>query len=292
MKKILSLFAIMAVLAMGFASCEGQDSKDFKITVSNVTETTANVLVEPADTTATYYLTCYPTKSIATMGDDSLSLVIAAELEFIRQLASAAYGTEFTTTEVLEIVLVKGKQEQALKSMNPGTDYTVVAAKMDFQGVINGKIAKKNFTTKEIVYGQLTFSFENTGSSVIVTPSNDYEPWDYYLLPTADYQQYYNSDKKAAAEDCYAYYGTKLAAPGIAEFDFAELQAEGLTGDVVLLTYACDETGITSEVAEYQFNIPAAAGAPAKKVTKESIANFKNLKNVEKKFNAIKAMKK
>ena len=289
MKKVLSLFAIMAVLAMGFASCEGQDSKDFKITVSEITETTANVLVEPADTTATYYMTCYPTKSIATMGDDSLSLVIAAELEYLKQFV-AAMGMELSLPEILEIVLIKGKHEQALTSMNPGTDYTVVVAKMDFQGVINGKIAKKNFTTKEIVYGQLTFSFENTGSSVIVTPSNDYEPWDYYLLPTADYQQYYNSDKKAAAEDCYAYYGTKLAAPGIAEFDFAELQAEGLTGDVVLLTYACDETGITSEVAEYKFNVPAAAGAPAKKVTKESIANFKNLKNVEKKFNAIKAM--
>ena len=291
MKKVLSLFAIMAVLAMGFASCEGQDSKDFKITVSEITETTANVLVEPADTTATYYMTCYPTKSIATMGDDSLSLVIAAELEYLKQFV-AAMGMELSLPEILEIVLIKGKHEQALTSMNPGTDYTVVVAKMDFQGVINGKIAKKNFTTKEIVMGQLTFSFENTGSSVIVTPSNDYEPWDYYLLPTADYQQYYNSDKKAAAEDCYAYYGTKLAAPGIAEFDFAELQAEGLTGDVVLLTYACDETGITSEVAEYKFNVPAAAGAPAKKVTKESIANFKNLKNVEKKFNAIKAMKK
>ena len=113
MKKVLSLFAIMAVLAMGFASCEGQDSKDFKITVSEVTETTANVLVEPADTTATYYLTCYQTKSIATMDDDSLSLVIAAELEYLRQFASAAYGTEFTMTEVLEIVLVKGKQEKA-----------------------------------------------------------------------------------------------------------------------------------------------------------------------------------
>lgn len=292
MKKILSLFAIMAVLAMGFASCEDKDPKDFKITVSEITETTANVLVEPADTTATYYVTCYPTKSIATMGDDSLSLVIAAEVELIRQFASEAYGMEFTTTEVLELLLMKGKQEQPLTSMNPGTDYTVVVAKMDFQGVINGKIAKQNFTTLEAVMGQLTFTFENTGSSVIVIPSNNYEPWDYFLMPTAEYQEYYNSDKNVAAEDCYAYYGTEFAQPGIAEFYFAEWQAEEFTGDVVLLTYACDETGITSEVAEYIFNIPEAAGAPAKKVTKETIANFKKMKNVEKKFNAIKAMKK
>lgn len=290
MKKILSLFAIMAVLAMGFASCEGQDSKDFKITVSEVTETTANVLVEPADTTATYYLTCYPTKSIATMDDDSLSLVIAAELEYLNQLV-AAMGMPMSMPEMLEIILVKGKYEQVLTPLNPGTDYTVVVAKMDFQGVINGKIAKKNFTTKEAVMGQLTFTFENTGSSVIVTPSNNYEAWDYSLLTAEEYAEF-NNDKNVAAEDAYAYYGTEYASPGAKEFSFEEIAMYIGTGDMTLLTYACDAKGITSEVAEYKFNVPAPAGAPAKKVAKESIANFKNLKNVEKKFNAIKAMKK
>lgn len=290
MKKVLSLFAIMAVLAMGFASCEGQDSKDFKITVSNVTETTANVLVEPADTTATYYLTCYPTKSIATMDDDSLSLVIAAELEYLKQFV-AAMGMELSLPEILEIVLLKGNHEQELTSMNLGTDYTVVVAKMDFQGVINGKIAKKNFTTKEAVLGQLTFSFENTGSSVIVFPSNNYEAWDYSLLTAEEYAEF-NNDKNVAAEDAYAYYGTEYASPGAKEFSFEEIATYIGIGDMTLLTYACDDKGITSEVAEYKFNVPAPAGAPAKKVAKESIANFKNLKKVEKKFNAIKAMKK
>lgn len=288
MKKVLSLFAIMAVLAMGFASCEDKDSKDFKITVSEITETTANVLVEPADTTATYYMTCYPTKSIATMGDDSLSLVIAAELEYLKQFV-AAMGMELSLPEILEIVLIKGKHEQALTSMNPGTDYTVVVAKMDFQGVINGKIAKKNFTTKEIVYGQLTFTFENTGSSVIVTPSNSYEAWDYSLLTAEEYAGF-NNDKNVAAADAYAYYGTEYASPGAKEFSFEEIATYIGIGDMTLLTYACDDKGITSEVAEYKFNVPAPAGAPAKKIAKESIANFKNLKNVEKKFNAIKAM--
>jgi hypothetical protein len=289
MKKVLSLFAIMAVLAMGFASCEGQDSKDFKITVSEVTLTTANVLVEPADTTATYYMTCYPTKSIATMGDDSLSLVIAAELEYLNQLV-AAMGMPMSMPEMLEIILVKGKYEQVLTPLNPGTDYTVVVAKMDFQGVINGKIAKKNFTTKEAVMGQLTFTFENTGSSVIVTPSNNYEAWDYSLLTAEEYAEF-NNDKNVAAADAYAYYGTEYASPGAKEFSFEEIATYIGIGDMTLLTYACDDKGITSEVAEYKFNVPAPAGAPAKKIAKESIANFKNLKNVEKKFNAIKAMK-
>jgi hypothetical protein len=68
------------------------------------------------------------------------------------------------------------------------------------------------------------------------------------------------------------------------------MASDGLTGDVVLITYACDDKGITSEVAEYKFNVPAAAGAPAKKIAKETIVNFKKMMNVEKKFNAIKAI--
>lgn len=291
MKKILSLFAIMAVLAMGFASCEGPDSKDFKITVSNVTESKADLLVEPADTTAMYYLNVYKSEDVVALSDDSIASIIDAEFNYYLEFF-AMMGYEITLEELLPELLFTGKLEDQITGLTPATDYTVIAAKIDAQGNVLGKMARKNFTTLEAVMGQLTFTFENTGVSVIVTPSNDYEPWDYYLLPTADYQEYYNSDKKAAAEDSYAYYGTEYAQPGMAEFDFAELQAAELTGDLTLLAYACDETGITSEVAEYTFNVPAPAGAPAKKIAKESIANFKNLKNVEKKFNAIKAMKK
>lgn len=291
MKKVLSLFAIMAVLAMGFASCDTQDSKDFKFTVSNVTESKADLLVEPADTTAMYYLNVYESEDVVTLSDDSIASIINLEFEYYLQLL-AMQGYEMTLEELLPILLYTGKIEDQITGLTPATDYTIIAAKMDAQGNVLGKIAKKNFTTLEAVMGQLTFTFENTGASVIVTPSNDYEPWDYYLLTAEEYAQYYNSDKNVAAADAYAYYGTQYASPGAAELSFEEIATYIGTGDMTLLTYACDETGITSEVAEYQFNVPAPAGAPAKKVAKESIANFKNLKNVEKKFNAIKAMKK
>lgn len=291
MKKILSLFAIMAVLAMGFASCDPQDSKDFKITVSEVTETTANVLVEPADTTAMYYLGVYESEDVVTLSDDSIASIIYAEFNYYLEFF-AMMGAEMTLEELLPELLFTGKLEGQVSDLTPATDYTVIAAKMDAQGNVLGKMARKNFTTLEAVMGQLTFTFENTGSSVIVIPSNDYEPWDYALFTPDQYAQYYNSDKNAAAADAYAYYGYKNAEAGEVEFEFADFQAIEIVGDVVLITYACDETGITSEVAEYTFNVPAPAGAPAKKVAKESIANFKKMMNVEKKFNAIKAMKK
>lgn len=283
-------FLALALAALTLMGCPGEpDSKDFKITVSNVTETTADVLIQPTDSTATYYYSYY--EGLTTLTDDSLELLITAELELINQVL-AAYGMEMTMTEMLEVLLVKGDIELPLEQLTPGEDYLVVAAKMDYQGVIDGKIAKKNFTTLEAVMGQLTFAFENTGASVIVTPSNDYEPWDYYLLPTADYQEAYNSDKKAAAEDCYAYYGTEYASAGPAEFSFEAIAEQIGTGDMTLLTYACTEEGITSEVAEYQFNVPAPAGAPAKKVSKASIANFKALQKTAKKIDTLKFLKK
>lgn len=286
-------FLTLALAALTLMGCPpgGPDSKDFKITVSNVTESKADLLVEPADTTAMYYLGVYDSEDVATLSDDSIASIINLEFEYYLQLY-AMMGYELTLEELLQELLFTGKLEDQLTKLTPATDYTVIAVKMDVQGNVLGKMARKNFTTKDAVMGQLTFTFENTGASVIVTPSNDYEPWDYYLLPTADYQEYYNSDKKVAAEDCYAYYGTEYASAGPAEFSFEAIADQIGTGDMTLLTYACDATGITSEVAEYQFNVPAPAGAPAKKVAKETIANFKNLKNVEKKFNAIKAMKK
>lgn len=290
MKKILSSFAIMAVLAMGFASCDPQDSKDFKITVSNVTESKADLLVEPADTTAMYYLGVYESEDVVALSDDSIASIIDMEFNYYLEFY-AMMGYEFTLEELLPELLFTGKLEDQITKLTPATDYTVIAAKMDAQGNVLGKMARKNFTTLEAVMGQLTFTFENTGSSVIVIPSNDYEPWDYSLLTAEEYAEF-NNDKNVAAEDSYAYYGTEYASPGAAELSFEDIATYIGTGDMVLLAYACDETGITSEVAEYIFNVPAAAGAPAKKIAKESIANFKNLKNVEKKFNAIKAMKK
>lgn len=286
-------FLALALAALTLMGCPpgGPDSKDFKITVSNVTESKADLLVEPADTTAMYYLGVYDSEDVATLSDDSIASFIDTEFEYYLQLF-AAMGYEITLEELLPELLFTGKLESQLTNLTPATDYTVIAAKMDAQGNVLGKMARKNFTTLEAVMGQLTFTFENTGSSVIVTPSNDYEPWDYAFFTPDQYAQYYNSDKNAAAADAYAYYGYKNATAGEAEFEFADFQSIEIVGDVILITYACDATGITSEVAEYTFNVPAAAGAPAKKVAKETIANFKNLKNVEKKFNAIKAMKK
>lgn len=275
-KKLFSVLAIVAMVAIGFSSCEEPGSKDFKITVSDITATTANVLIEPADTTVTYYYSYYPTESVATMTDDSLLLVIETELIMYEELISYMFGIELTRQEVLEFLLVNNVVELELKELDPETDYTFIAVKMDYTGVTTGPIAKKLFTTQEFVKQDLTFQFTNTGSSVIVTPSNDIDPWDFYMMTLEYYVSAYNSDKNAAAQASYDYYGDEFAEPGEEEFLFSEIDA---TGDIVLIVYGCDG-GITTDVYEYQFNIPAAANAPAMNMNFETLKNIKAKKNL------------
>lgn len=274
-KKLFSVLAIVAMVAIGFSSCVEPGSKDFKITVSDITATTANVLIEPADTTVTYYYSYYPTESVATMTDDSLLLVIETELIMFEEYL-AAFGMEITRAELMEILLVKGVQQLKLKSLEPETDYTFIAVKMDYAGITTGPIAKKIFTTQEFVKQDLTFQFTNTGSSVIVTPSNDIDPWDFYMMTLENYVSAYNSDKNAAAQASYDYYGDEYAEPGETEFVFSEINA---TGDIVLIVYGCDG-GITTDVYEYQFNIPAAANAPAMNMNFETLKTIKAKKNL------------
>lgn len=275
-KKLFSVLAIVAMVAIGFSSCVEPGSKDFKITVSDITATTANVLIEPADTTVTYYYSYYPTESVATMTDDSLLLVIETELIMYEELISYMFGVELTRTEVLEFLLVNNVVELELKELDPETDYTFIAVKMDYTGITTGPIAKKIFTTQEFVKQDLTFQFTNTGSSVIVTPSNDIDPWDFYMMTLEYYVSAYNSDKNAAAKASYDYYGDEYAEPGEEEFLFSEIDA---TGDIVLIVYGCDG-GITTDVYEYQFNIPAAANAPAMNMNFETLKTIKAKKNL------------
>lgn len=147
MKKILS-FVAAALVAFSFTACNGNDpaSKDFKITISDVTATTAMVKIEPADTTATYIATYLPAEIAAPLSEDSLKIVLKASLDY----AIAMYkerGSNVTYADFLE----HGVQEGEISGLSPKTEYLFVAVKMDAQAVFSGNVAKKAFTTPDIV---------------------------------------------------------------------------------------------------------------------------------------------
>lgn len=147
MKKILS-FVAAALVAFSFTACNGNDpaSKDFKITISDVTASTAKVKIEPADTTATYLATYLPAEVAAPLSDDSLKIVLKASLDY----AIAMYkeqGYNYTYADFLEQGVVEGE----VTGLSPKTEYLFVAVKMDAQAVFSGNVAKKAFTTPDIV---------------------------------------------------------------------------------------------------------------------------------------------
>ena len=147
MKKILS-FVAAALVAFSFTACNGNDpaSKDFKITISDVTATTAVVKIEPADTTATYLATYLPAEIAAPLSEDSLKIVLKASLDYAIAMYKAR-GSNVTYADFLK----QGVQEGEISDLSPKTEYLFVAVKMDAQAVFSGNVAKKAFTTPDIV---------------------------------------------------------------------------------------------------------------------------------------------
>ena len=147
MKKILS-FVAAALVAFSFTACNGNDpaSKDFKITISDVTASTAKVKIEPADTTATYLATYLPAEIAAPLSEDSLKIVLKASLDYAIAM-NKAKGYNVTYADFLE----HGVQEGEISGLSPKTEYLFVAVKMDAQAVFSGNVAKKAFTTPDIV---------------------------------------------------------------------------------------------------------------------------------------------
>ena len=147
MKKFLS-FVAAALVAFSFTACNGNDpaSKDFKSTISDVTATTAVVKIEPADTTATYIATYLPAEIAAPLSEDSLKIVLKASLDYAIAMYKAR-GSNVTYADFLK----QGVQEGEISDLSPKTEYLFVAVKMDAQAVFSGNVAKKAFTTPDIV---------------------------------------------------------------------------------------------------------------------------------------------
>ncbi len=147
MKKFLS-FVAAALVAFSFTACNGNDpaSKDFKITISDVTATSAVVKIEPADTTATYIATYLPAEIAAPLSEDSLKIVLKASLDYAIAMYKAR-GSNVTYADFLK----QGVQEGEISDLSPKTEYLFVAVKMDAQAVFSGNVAKKAFTTPDIV---------------------------------------------------------------------------------------------------------------------------------------------
>jgi len=149
MKKFFA-FVAAALVAFSFVSCEKEDvgSKFFKITVSDIEQTTARVAVVPADTTVYYAVPMCYASELAKYTADS---VAANYVDYLNGLAQA-YGAN---TLISYKVINKGELSGPVDELAPQTEYAVLACQVivdeEANTVTLGKeISYKIFKTKDI----------------------------------------------------------------------------------------------------------------------------------------------
>lgn len=258
MKKLFSIAAV-ALIALSFASCDKKEpgSDKFTIEVSDIKATSAFVKVTPKDLKATYYFTIVEAADIAKLSDaDVIKDFIIGEMDLIIE-----YYKEYDPSYI--DLLSRGADEYDFAGLSPKTDYAVIAAYVDENGkATDGKLAKKLFTTTEKGTTNLTFKLTNTGSSLVITPSNDVDPWDYYIASDEEMEMFSNNPDELAAA-AFDMYGDEYAAPGAEELLFSELLEYYDPGKYTLVVWGCDGA-VTTKAATLAFTLPASATAPAR----------------------------
>ena len=154
MKKILSILAV-GLLALGFVSCEkGERNKEFKITIDEISGSSAHVKVVAADTTQFYYWDVFESEDVAKYPEDSIIATINEGIEFMKAIAEA-FEIEYTLDDLFE----RGESEYTYKGLNPETEYTVCLLKFDAEGKPFGPLVKKSFRTGQLeITGQATMT--------------------------------------------------------------------------------------------------------------------------------------
>lgn len=223
----------------------------FTIAVADITSSGAAITVTPSIVGAAYYWTVAPAADIAGLSDAQIvTNVILAEIQEIIDIY-AEMGLDLT----LEDFLLDKENSFTYSSLLANTEYVVVAAYLDVEGNLHESVVKKAFKTLEQQFVDLTFSFENTGSSIIVTPSNNSDKWDYIFMTPAQLQQNFGGDIDAVATAAYAYYGDAYADTGVHEFTFAKmLENEFEPGEHIIIVYGCDG-GVTTPAASFAFTL-------------------------------------
>ena len=166
MKKIFSVLAA-AIIALSFTSCGekgGATGNGFKITVSDVTATTAHIAIEPNNKEGYWGCKIYLAEAVAKYTVDTIAAYEVEEL--------ASYIAMGATMDVLKQYgyVYQGNFESDAMSLPAKTNLTIIAfeVKQEGQLLVLGNVATKTFTTKD-VEKKGTIALEN-----MVAEYNDY----------------------------------------------------------------------------------------------------------------------
>jgi len=161
-------------------------------------------------------------------------------------------GIEYEMTEAA-ITIAYSQDEEAyiatgtMKTVNPDDELDIVIF------TLNLKLAGE--APKEFVPSDMTFSFQNDGTGIIVTPSNNEDPWDWYILKAADFAEQWNNDADAIANATYAKWEDTYAAPGESKISFSVMLANDYeVGEYVIVVWGSNG-GVTTPAAVYAFGL-------------------------------------
>ena len=118
----------------------------FDIAVSDITASTATIVVTPSDASASYYWTYVEASEAAGKSDAELVALLTGDMDDMIMLYSY-FGMEVTYADLL----IQGADSSSVSSLSPETSYTVVAAQLDDEGNLVGAVASESFTTLELI---------------------------------------------------------------------------------------------------------------------------------------------
>ncbi len=161
-------------------------------------------------------------------------------------------GIEYEMTEAA-ITIAYSQDEEAyiatgtMNTVNPDDELDIAIF------TLNLKLAGE--APEEFVPSDMTFSFQNDGTGIIVTPSNNEDPWDWYILKAADFAEQWNNDADAIANAAYAKWEDTYAEPGESKISFSVMLANDYeVGEYVIVVWGSNG-GVTTPAAVYAFGL-------------------------------------
>ena len=282
MKKILFGVAMLATVIFAATSCKNNggnepDPAKYKVTISNITYNSAHVVIEPADTTVTYFCNIYKKEALDKYGDaaiDSIKVQLAQTIKADNEELKAmyeAYGLEWKDEYALTLsdYLLHNKVEADV-ALIPSTQFYLAFFEMDSLGTVNSALYKKPFETPAWqASSSLKVDIKVEGSVITWTANNNTETYFCDWVTQADLD-YYKCTLEEYADDDINYYGEeieKYLVKGSTSDDVSNYEAEGYVtkGDkVYAYAFGYKDGARTTEVFSTSFTYGANASAPAR----------------------------
>ena len=144
-KKLVLIVAavVMAAGALTLSSCnpvEPEKKGDFDVNVSNITQTTADYKIVPADMEATFVIHIIH-KDAASMTDEQIKADMKNGYDLLIMYDPKVTGYDY--------FLKSGTQEGTLKQLSQGSACTIIVVKMDAAGTFSGTLSRSVFKTLE-----------------------------------------------------------------------------------------------------------------------------------------------